>query len=48
MNQLADGGKMVIPVGGSAGQILTLYEREGDIFKKTEIEHLKFVPFVGI
>lgn len=47
LSQLAEGGRLVIPVGGSLGQILTLVERAGDSFKKTEICGCVFVPLVG-
>jgi protein-L-isoaspartate(D-aspartate) O-methyltransferase len=48
LNQLALNGKMIIPVGGREGQILTLYEKLEDGYRKTEIENLKFVPFIGV
>ncbi len=48
LNQLATNGKMIIPVGGREGQILTLYERLENGYRKTEIENLKFVPFIGV
>ena len=48
LNQLATDGKMIIPVGGREGQILTLYERLENGYRKTEIENLKFVPFIGV
>ncbi|WP_251359386.1 protein-L-isoaspartate(D-aspartate) O-methyltransferase [Kangiella sp. TOML190] len=46
--QLADGGRMIIPVGSQeAEQELYLVERQGDKFRKTFIEKVKFVPLVG-
>jgi protein-L-isoaspartate(D-aspartate) O-methyltransferase len=46
LNQLADGGRMILPVGGET-QILVLVERRGDSFKRTELEDVKFVPFLS-
>ncbi|MEO1957578.1 MAG: protein-L-isoaspartate(D-aspartate) O-methyltransferase [Methylophilaceae bacterium] len=44
--QLAEGGRMVIPVGSDT-QTLYLIERHNDEFKKTELEAVKFVPLLG-
>lgn len=44
--QLAEGGRMVIPVGSDT-QTLYLIERHNDEFKKTELETVKFVPLLG-
>lgn len=44
--QLAEGGRMVIPVGSDA-QTLYLIERHNDEFKKTKLEAVKFVPLLG-
>lgn len=46
LDQLADGGRMILPVGGEK-QILVLVERQGDAFKRTELEDVKFVPFLS-
>jgi len=47
-NQLADGGRLVVPIGHKERQVLTLYLKESaDSFKKIEIENLKFVPLLG-
>ena len=43
--QLADGGRMVIPVG-QAQQSLWLYQRHGSQFSRTELEPVRFVPLV--
>ncbi len=48
LNQLSPNGKMIIPIGGKDGQILTLYEKVEEGFIKKEIETLKFVPFIGV
>ena len=47
VEQLAIGGRMVIPLGDRAGQILTLVERREDgIFTRT-ISDVRFVPLLG-
>lgn len=43
--QLADGGIMIIPVGGEE-QVLTSIVRQGDQFIETKLESVKFVPLV--
>jgi protein-L-isoaspartate(D-aspartate) O-methyltransferase len=46
VNQLADGGKMVIPVGPPGGyQSLWLLERQGDEVIRTNWGGVRFVPF---
>ena len=45
LSQLADGGRMVIPVG-QAQQVLWLYQRHGNQFSRTELEPVRFVPLV--
>ncbi|WNC74309.1 protein-L-isoaspartate(D-aspartate) O-methyltransferase [Thalassotalea psychrophila] len=45
LNQLSDGGKLIIPVGEQA-QVLKLITRQGDNFIKQRIEAVKFVPLV--
>lgn len=46
LSQLADGGRMVIPIGTST-QTLYLIERSGDELKETKLEMVKFVPLLG-
>lgn len=46
LKQLADGGRMVIPVG-EAEQVLTLVIREGDNFIQQAIEPVRFVPLLA-
>ena len=46
LSQLADGGRMVIPIGTDT-QTLYLIEREGDNFNHTKLEAVKFVPLLG-
>lgn len=45
LEQLADGGRMVIPVG-SMHQTLWLYQRQGDDMVRTELEAVRFVPLI--
>lgn len=47
IDQLADGGKMIIPVGSPfRTQVLTLVRREGDHIMTEQILPVRFVPFV--
>lgn len=46
LSQLAEGGRMVIPVGTDS-QTLYLIERIADEFKQTKLEAVKFVPLLG-
>jgi protein-L-isoaspartate(D-aspartate) O-methyltransferase len=45
--QLADGGRLVIPVGPSGFQRLTIVDRTGDRFRTREGEACVFVPLIG-
>jgi len=47
MTQLKADGRLLIPVGNKEEQILTLYMKDGDKFKKMELERLSFVPLKG-
>jgi len=44
--QLADGGKLIIPVGGRGAQGLLCITREGDEFRRREMGLVSFVPLV--
>ena len=44
--QLAEGGRMVIPVG-THEQVLYLVERKNNEFKQTKLEAVRFVPLLG-
>lgn len=46
LEQLADGGRLVIPLGGES-QTLNLYERKGEQYIQTEIEPVMFVPLLA-
>ena len=45
LDQLADGGRLVIPVGEQA-QVLKIITRHGEQFQEQQIEAVKFVPLV--
>ncbi len=45
--QLADGGRLVIPVGPSGFQRLTIVDRAGERFVTREGEACTFVPLIG-
>lgn len=45
--QLADGGRLVIPVGPRDHQVLTLVVRQGDEWRETPHGAVVFVPLVG-
>jgi protein-L-isoaspartate(D-aspartate) O-methyltransferase len=46
-NQLSDGGRLVIPVGPSAFQRVTIVDRTADGFRVQEGDGCVFVPLVG-
>lgn len=52
LDQLAEGGRMVVPVAGpggreSEGEILVALRRRGDELERTEIAPCRFVPLIG-
>ncbi len=47
MGQLADGGKLVVPVGSRDIQSLAVVTRAGERFDRRQIDSFKFVPLVG-
>ena len=47
LNQLAEGGKLVIPVGDLDVQKLRCIKKEGDGFETREVYGFKFVPLIG-
>ena len=47
VEQLAEGGRMVIPLGRQGTQELTLVTRTPDGLKKEVLERVSFVPLVG-
>jgi protein-L-isoaspartate(D-aspartate) O-methyltransferase len=46
-DQLGDGGRMVVPVGGRSGQILERWTRQGQHVNVEEMVPVAFVPLVG-
>jgi protein-L-isoaspartate(D-aspartate) O-methyltransferase len=49
VEQLTPGGRMVIPIGGQDGQVLTLVERhlDGPGYDQSAINDVRFVPLLG-
>lgn len=45
--QLKDGGRLVIPIGGGFGQVLTIVEKRGRSVTTREVCGCAFVPLVG-
>ncbi len=45
--QLAEGGRMLIPLGDREDQTLTLVTRRGDDFVRRDIGPARFVPLIG-
>jgi len=45
LQQLADGGRLIMPVG-SQEQKLVLITRQGDNFSRKTLESVRFVPFL--
>lgn len=47
MDQLAEGGRMVIPVGDAEQQVLKLIRKYNDEIRETTLEGCRFVPLIG-
>jgi len=47
IEQLREGGKLILPLGGSLSQVLTLFEKKKDSFEPRQICDCVFVPLVG-
>lgn len=47
LEQLAEGGRMVIPIGGRAVQELVIWQRQGSQFTREHILSVVFVPLRG-
>ena len=47
VEQLAPGGRLIIPLGDRDTQVLTLAQRVGDDVRTTTIADVRFVPLVG-
>lgn len=47
LEQLAEGGRLLIPEGDREMQRLTLYEKRGEEILREQGEHVVFVPLIG-
>ncbi len=47
LDQLADGGRLVVPVGGRGLQELEMWERKGDRYEASNVLSVAFVPLRG-
>jgi protein-L-isoaspartate(D-aspartate) O-methyltransferase len=47
IDQLSEGGRMLIPVGDRNEQTLTMFEKKADAVERTEITACTFVPLLG-
>jgi len=47
LDQLDEGGRLVIPVGGRYPQVLRRYTKRGDTFEQEDLEPVLFVPMTG-
>ena len=47
LEQLAEGGQLLAPVGQSQAQELRIYERQGDQVEQRAVEPVSFVPMLG-
>jgi protein-L-isoaspartate(D-aspartate) O-methyltransferase len=45
--QLADGGRLLIPIGEREEQILTLFTKRGEALEQRDIGAARFVPLIG-
>lgn len=47
VDQLADGGRLLVPVGSAEEQVLVMITRSGDRYERQELAPMRFVPLVG-
>jgi protein-L-isoaspartate(D-aspartate) O-methyltransferase len=47
LSQLADGGRLVVPVAAQRADLLTRYRRRGDQYEQEVIGPCRFVPLIG-
>jgi protein-L-isoaspartate(D-aspartate) O-methyltransferase len=48
VDQLADGGRMLVPVGPKEEQVLKLVTRKGDVIESSDVAPVRFVPLFGM
>ncbi|MDH3947044.1 MAG: protein-L-isoaspartate O-methyltransferase, partial [Chromatiales bacterium] len=46
VQQLGDGGRLIMPVGGGGGQRLLRVTRRGDSFEQEALDGVSFVPLI--
>ena len=46
LEQLADGGRLVVPVGADDAQELKIYDRVGDEIQTQTLDRVRFVPLL--
>ena len=47
VEQLAPGGRLIIPLGDRSTQVLTVVQRVGDDFRTSTVADVRFVPLLG-
>jgi protein-L-isoaspartate(D-aspartate) O-methyltransferase len=47
IDQLAEGGRMLVPIGDRDTQQLMVFRRRGDRIEKREVAPVRFVPLIG-
>lgn len=47
LGQLADGGRLVVPIATDRADLLTVFHRRGDELRSEEIGPCRFVPLIG-
>lgn len=47
VSQLADGGRLLIPIGDKVEQMLTLFRKNGNHLERRDIVPVRFVPLIG-
>jgi protein-L-isoaspartate(D-aspartate) O-methyltransferase len=47
LGQLADGGRLVVPVAAEGADLLTVFHRRGEELRREEIGPCRFVPLIG-